>query len=160
MSPLFDVAELVRIGVEDEKTGVAFYSAVAGKADDPELRKMYEELAEQERRHQERFEQMLDDLGNVQPTESHPGEYVEYLRAMLDSRAFPDESSGRRMAEACTDDAAVLDLAVRFERDTLVLLGELRSMVPAKDQSVVDELIREEQSHLVVLAGAKERLGS
>jgi len=161
MSPLFDVTELVRMGVEDEKTGVAFYSVLAEKTADAGLRELYADLAGQERRHQERFEQMLADLGDVQGAESYPGEYINYLRAMLDSRAFPDEAAGRRMATEHADDpAGTLDLALRFERDTLALMHELRGMVPERDRATVDELAREEQGHLVVLAGAKEKLGS
>jgi len=159
MSPLFDVAELVRIGVEDEKTGVAFYSALAAKTARPRLREMYRGLAEQERHHQKRFEQMLQNLGGYQPTESYPGEYIAYLRAMLDSRAFPDEAAGRRVASECRSDADALALAIRFERDTLVLLNELRGLVPAADRPIVDELTREEQSHLVELTRAQELLG-
>ncbi len=61
-SPLFHIAELVRIGVEDEKSGVAFYSALAQKTRNPELKKTYAGLAEQERYHQKRFEKTLEDL--------------------------------------------------------------------------------------------------
>ena len=158
MSPLFHVAELVRIGVEDEKTGVAFYTTLAEKTQNPELRETYKSLAEQERHHQQRFEKMLDDLGNVQPTESYPGEYVSYLRAMLDSRAFPDVASGETMAQDCADDAAALALAIRFERDTLILLGELRGLVREKDRAPVDALAREERGHLVELGRARDKL--
>ena len=77
---------------------------------------------------------------------------------MLESRAFPDHETARRIAAECKDDAAALALAVRFERDTLVLLNELRGMVPAKDRETVDELAREEQGHLVELTRAQEKL--
>jgi len=160
MSPLFHVAELVRIGVEDEKSGVAFYSALAEKTKNAELKKTYAGLAEQERYHQKRFEKMLEDLGDFQPTESSPGEYVAYLRSMLDTRAFHDPPTARQMAGECATDRAALALAVRFERDTLVLLNELREMVPERDRTTVDELAREEQSHLVELTRAQEKLGS
>ena len=161
MSPLFDVSELVRIGVEDERTGVAFYGTLAQKTADAELRKTYTGLEAQERHHQKRFEKMLAELGSVQPSESYPGEYVAYLRAMLDSRAFPDAATARRVAsEIAGNDAAALAQAVRFERDTLVLLNELREMVSAKDRETINELTREEQGHLVVLTAAQQRLGS
>lgn len=159
MSPLFHVAELVRIGVEDEKTGVAFYSALAKKTRNAALRKMYEGLAEQERHHQERFERMLGALGDFQPSESYTGEYVAYLRAMLDSRAFPEPGKGVQLAAECADDRAAVALAIRFERDTLILLNELRGLVPVRDAETVDELAGEEQGHLVELARAQGVLG-
>ncbi len=161
MSPLFHIAELVRIGVEDEKSGVAFYAALAEKTRSAQLRKAYASLAEQERFHQKRFEQMLADLGNHEPTETYPGEYIAYLRAMLDSRAFHDPVTAQKIAaDIGGDDNAALSMAIRFERDTLVLLKELREMVPEKDRDTVDELAREEQGHLVDLNRALKTLGS
>jgi rubrerythrin len=155
MAELFEVAELVKVAVEDEKSGVAFYSTLAGKTRSAALRKTFAELAEQEKFHRKRFEQMLEGLGGHKAAESYPGEYMVYLRALTDNRAFPDEQAARRMAEQCKDDAAALELAIRFERDTLLLMNEMRGMVGRKDASVVRELAQEEQSHLVVLANAR-----
>jgi len=160
MSPLFHVAELVRIGVEDERSGVAFYDALAAKTSDADLRKLYEDLTTQERYHQKRFERLLEELGDVKPTESYPGEYVDYLRAMLDSRAFQAPGAAAKMAGECADDKAALDLAIRFERDTLILMKELREMVREKDRKTVDDLAREEQGHLVELGRARAKLAS
>ena len=83
---------------------------------------------------------------------------MEYLRTLTDNRAFPDEKTAAAMADECADDAAALDLASRFERDTLILMNEMRSLVPEKDRPVVDELAKEEQGHLVTLAKAHQEL--
>jgi rubrerythrin len=157
MGELFDIGELVRIGVEDEKAGVAFYSALAGKARDAELRKVFANLAEQEKYHQKRFEQMLLDLGGHRQREEYPGQYMDYLRVLTGERAFPDPETAVRRADECPDDLAGLEMASRFERDTLLLMNEMRGLVPEKDKVIVDELAREEQSHLVTLAGARRR---
>ena len=39
MAEMFDVAELVRVAVEDERSGVAFYGALAGRARSAGLKK-------------------------------------------------------------------------------------------------------------------------
>jgi len=158
MSELFEVAELVRIAVEDEKSGVAFYSALAGKARGGALRKTFAELAEQEKFHRDRFQQMLDGLGAHKAPERYAGEYTGYLRALTEDRAFPDEQTAARMAAECPDDASALELAVRFERDTLLLMNEMQRLVAEKDAAIVRELAQEEQSHLVVLADARRKL--
>lgn len=158
--PLFDIAELVRIGVEDEKSGTAFYSQLAQTTTSADLKAFYADLAEQEKRHEKRFQDLLADLGTYTPTESYDGEYISYLRAMLDSRAFHDPITARKIAaEIGTDDDAALSMAIRFERDTLVMLNELREMVPERDRPVVDDLAREEQGHLVDLNRALKQKG-
>jgi len=158
MSPLFEIAELLRIGVEDETSGVAFYAMLAGKTKNPAMKKIYEGLAEQERYHKKRFEKMLEELGEYEAPESYSGEYIAYLRAMLDSRAFKDPETAKKLAAETIDDKEAIKMAIRFERDTLGLMNELREMVPVKDRDVVDDLAREEQAHLVELARALESL--
>jgi rubrerythrin len=59
------------------------------------------------------------------------------------------------MANQCAGDAEAIDLACRFERDTLILMNEMKGLLPDEDQVIVNEIIREEQSHLVALADAR-----
>ncbi len=159
MPEWFNVAELVKIGVEDEKTGVAFYTAVAEKVQSDKLKALFADLADQEKHHQERFEKMLEELGGVRTSqEEYPGEYMEYLRTLTDERAFPDEDAAVAKAEQCSSDAQAVDLASRFERDTLILMNEMRGLVPEMDRAIVQELAREEQQHLVQLAEARKLL--
>ena len=158
MSRMFQVSELVQVAVDDEKSGVAFYSRLSQKVQAAELKKTFAELAEQERGHQKRFEQMLADLGEYKAPDSYADEYLTYVHALTSQRAFPDEQAAQRAADECADDASAVELAIGFERDTLILMGEMRGMVRQKDRSIVDQLIDEERSHLVVLAAARAKL--
>ena len=160
MGELFEVQELVKVAVEDEKSGVVFYTAASQKAIDAELKATFSDLADQERYHQRRFEKMLQALGGLKTPETYAGEYRSYIKALTDNRAFPDDQAAARMAEQCGDDLEAVNLALRFERDTLMLMNEMRALVPQKDRPIVDELANEEKSHLVVLTAAKEKLES
>ncbi|MFW6066374.1 MAG: ferritin family protein [Planctomycetota bacterium] len=160
MPEQFEVAELVKIGVEDERSGVAFYSRLADNVEDSGLRKTFADLAEQEKFHQKRFQDMLDRLGGVKTPEEYPGQYMAYLSALTSGRAFPDPSAAERAAEKCESDAKAVELASRYERDTLMLMNEIRPLVPEKDRATVDELIREEQTHLVTLSEARRKVGT
>ncbi len=158
MREVFEAPELVRVAVEDEKTGVAFYTAMAAKAATDRLRDVFTDLAAQELFHQKRFQDMLDSMGNFLPREQYSGEYMAYLRTLTHTRAFPDERTALRMVHHCADEAGLLDLAARFERDTLILLNELKEMVDPRDRPLVEDIAREEQGHLVTLAEAKAKL--
>jgi len=156
MAELFEIAELVKIAVDDERTGVAFYTKLSENSD--KLKDTFADLAEQEKHHQKRFEQMLSGLGDYKSPEQYPGEYVTYLRTLACNRAFPDEQVAASMAEKCKSDEEALDLAVRFERDTLILMNEMRSLVPQRDVATVDELADEERAHLVTLYEARKKV--
>ncbi|MBS3733883.1 MAG: ferritin family protein [Phycisphaerae bacterium] len=159
MAELFEITELVKIGIDDEKAGVGFYQTMAERADNERLKAIFADLADQERYHQRRFEQMLEDLGGHTPSrEQYAGEYRQYLQALTSDRAFPDPDAARKMAQECPDDRSAVELAVRFERDTLLLMHEMASLMPDKHRDVVNDLAEEEQSHLVTLADARRQL--
>jgi rubrerythrin len=159
MAELFEVTELLRIAIEDERTGVSFYGALSETARSEQLRATFAELAEQEKVHQQRFENMLEDLGGHRESRAqYEGEYMAYLRALTSDRAFPDEEAAEHMARQCPDDQAALALATRYERDTLLLINEMRGLLPEKDAAVANAVAQEEQSHLVVLANARRSL--
>jgi rubrerythrin len=158
MSEMFNVSELVQVAVEDEKSGVAFYGDLAQRAGTEELRAVFAKLADEERVHQKRFEEMLRTMGAPQAPEGYEDEYVGYLRALTADRAFPDVDAATQAAAQCADDAAAVALAIRFEKDTLILMEEMQKLVRQRDQAVVEELADEERQHLVTLEEARKTL--
>lgn len=158
MPEIFKVAELVKVAVEDERSGVAFYSTLAEVVKTPQVKEIMAKLAEEEKVHQQRFEEILLNLGGVKAPQTYEDEYVSYLAALTSSRAFPDEQTALKMARRCPDDATAVEMSTRFERDTLMLMNEMRSMASKEHVEIIEELIREEQGHLVTLARAKEAL--
>jgi len=160
VSELFKIAELVKVAIEDEKTGSALYAALANKTRNVKLKDIFARLAEEERGHQKRFEAMLASLGDRGLPETYPGQYMAYLRALTDRRAFPDAGAAVRMSEQCLDDVSAIDLADRLERDTLILMHEMGATLPPKDRSILGELVAEEQGHLVTLAEARKAIAA
>jgi len=158
MGKLFEVSELVRVAAEDEKAGIAFYTTLAEEAKSQDLRKTFEQMAEQEQFHYQRCQEMLASLGGHVEAETYPEEYNTYLHALTSDRAFPDETDARRQAKECQNDLAAVDLALRFERSTLVLLNEMRVLAPEQHRDIVVEITAEEQSHLVTLLEARTGL--
>jgi rubrerythrin len=158
MSELFEVPELVRIAVEDERTGVALYTSLAESARAGEVKALFLKLVGQERYHQMRFENMLEQLGGHKPHEDYDGEYLAYLRTLTSTRAFPEPEDAMKAARQCKTDADSLELAGRYERETLALINELRELVGEKHKTAVEDIAREERAHVVVLAEARRML--
>ena len=90
MANLFQVSEIVNIGIEDEVTGEALYRALAEKAGDPDLRNFYQAMVEKEQVHERRFRDLLMQVEGHEVHESYPGEYEAYLRALLDEPRFAE----------------------------------------------------------------------
>mgnify|MGYP006279359417 FL=1 len=153
-----DIAELLELALEDERAGAAFYEVMARRAGRERLRQVFAELAEQERFHEGRFREMLESVGGQAAPGAAPPARSGYLQALALMRAFPDEAQARRQAEGCGSDGLAVEMAVRFERDTLLLMREIALLVPVEYRDIVRELILEEESHVVTLAAVRREL--
>ncbi|HUV39548.1 MAG TPA: ferritin family protein [Planctomycetota bacterium] len=156
MAGMFDVRELVKVAVSDEKTGVVFYTEAAAKTKDAKLRGTFEKLAEEERGHEKHFRGMLEQMGDVKPPEQYSGEYTAYLESLTSDRAFPDDAAAVEAVKRCSSDLEVLDLALSIERDTLILMEEMQKLVAERDRRIVETLADEERSHIVALTKARK----
>jgi len=150
MGGLFQVSELVEMAVSEEHHGTIFYLALEQRAESPIAREAARRFAEEERGHEKAFQSMNESLTSYIPNESYPGEYENYVQALLDGRTFPGEEEAIALARTGTD-ADALRMAIRFEKNSLLFFSEMRALVPEGQRAVVDELIEEERRHLVDL---------
>ena len=160
MANLFLASEIVAMNVTEEKNGYEFYTALCKTARSQKLRETAARIAQQEKRHEERFRKWLDELEPHEPTESYPGEYDAYVKALLRNKTFPDEEAARKMAQEAETDLRAVEIALQMEKNTLLLLQELRKHVPEKDLAFVDATVREEEDHLAELTDLRDQLSS
>jgi len=145
---LFSVAELLQMAVKDEETGIAFYKALAEVARNSNVKDKCLAISKQEEGHARRFREMVQEVGEFKTAEEYAGQYESYVRALLDSRAFPEPEQAAERARQSASDKEAIDIAMRLERDTLLFLQEMKNFVPSTHTGYVDEIIDEERGHL------------
>jgi len=155
---LFAVKELIEMAVKDEETGIAFYQALAETTRSREVREACAAISKQEELHAERFRKMLPELEDYRAREEYPSQNEEYVEALLESRAFPMPGTAADRARAVGNDAEALDIAIRMEKDTLLFLQEMRSLVPEKQVQYVEAVIEEERGHVMDLTQLMQSL--
>ena len=156
--PLLYVSELIEMAVKDEEAGVVFYRALAEVARDARVRERMLAIALQEEAQLAWFQKMRAEVGQAQVAEDYEGEDDEYLRA-LTAPAFPDAADAGTLARRAGSDLEAIDLAMRLEKDTLLLLVEMKRFLRERHLKYVDVIIDEEREHLVTLAAMKKMLG-
>jgi rubrerythrin len=159
MAELLLSNEICDMAAEIERKGAAFYNAVAHAAKSPELRAFCLRTAEAERDHEKTFKAMLSSLQNYSPSETYPGEYLDYVHILLDRDVIPGEEEGKRLAADAKSEREAVDFAIQFEKTTILFLYEMRHFVPEARRDTVDELIAEERTHVAALSQLRERLG-
>lgn len=153
----FSAAEVYEMAIETERSGHAFYEAVAAAATGEDVRKMMHYLAEAERNHEATFRRLRENVGAYSAPETYPGEEQDYINALLQSRVMPDEETARRVVAEMTDDLQALDFALGFEKDTILFLYEMREIIAPEEQPQIDKLLQQEKAHVRLLQEFKEK---
>jgi rubrerythrin len=150
---IFSVREVIEQAIQTEKTGNEFYTAMAKKFhENNELKKLFETLAAQEIKH----EQVFTALKNKIKDEAPEGwdEVALYLKAIVDSEFFLGKDKSLSAIHNVNTSADAIKFALGFERETLLYYYGLRDMI--QEKKVIDEVIKEEKSHIVWLGDLRK----
>ena len=150
---IFSVREVIEQAIQTEKTGNEFYTAMAKKFhENNELKKLFETLAAQEIKH----EQVFSALRNKIKDEAPEGwdEVALYLKAIVDSEFFLGKDKSLSAVRNVNSSAEAIKFALGFERETLLYYYGLRDMI--QEKKVIDEVIKEEKSHIVWLGDLRK----
>lgn len=162
MSYEWNADELFQVGVEVEKNGREFYLAAEQKAPTPEFAKLCRELAHWEEAHIALFESLRAALppeafeGGAFDPDSETGAYV---RATADGHVFRRGADVAAHVDRCKTPADFLDVALSFEKDSVVFYSAMKQVVAASQgRAKVDALIEEELRHIAILTREKAKL--
>ncbi|NOX20639.1 MAG: hypothetical protein GXO99_05180 [Nitrospirae bacterium] len=145
MAERFSVREVVEQAVRTERLGYDFYTKMAERfKENEDLNRLFTTLAEKELVHEERFKELYEIIGDEEPEGWE--EVSEYMRAFVESEFFLADRAMERMKNIKSAEEAA-DYALAFEKETLLYYVGLRNSV--KEKEVLDEIINEEQSHIM-----------
>ena len=143
MASFVNAADVIAAAIEIERRGHAFYTSVQEKAASSKDKEFFAFMANEEKRHQDLFTDMLKRIGGLrQPAESTDQEYLDYLTVMLYHHSLFVPDLERQIIES------PLHTAMQFEKDTLLFFIEMEGLVPDSEKQHVRALAEEERRHL------------
>jgi rubrerythrin len=152
MDQILTADEVFGIGVEIEKNGYAFYSAAAAAAAGEGIRKLLLDLASWETKHIETFTALREHLSPeaLDADLYDPGrEITMYLKATADNHVFVKGSGMEELAATCKTPLDILNIAMSFEKDSVVFYSMVSEAVSASSgRAEVERLIHEELTHI------------
>jgi rubrerythrin len=162
MSFNFNANEIFEIGIQIESNGQKFYETIAKNTFDPSAQKIFLDLAQWESKHIELFKKWKERL----PDSAKRGDLFDpnqelhlYLKATADSHVFIRNKDIPELASKCKTPIEALELAVTFEKDSVVFYTTMKKLVPEHlGKSEMDTLIDEEISHIFMLIQKKKEL--
>jgi rubrerythrin len=150
---LLKAADVVELAMQLEKNGETFYRAVAQKSKSPQIRSLFEDLAEQEVKHFAVFARLSRTVqDNPLMTDEEWDQYSGYLNATIQTAFFEGPDKALAAAERVMDEKEAVRMAVSFEKETLLFFYDLRDMVSTADRAFIEKVVAEEKSHIRRLA--------
>jgi len=142
-------SEILKMAVEIEKKGRAFYDGVVKAIGDDEAKTVFQFLADEEVKHIEVFNRMLKEIdSHPEPNPYDDTEMLLYFRSLIEHKVFPFEEAGHDMRQDVGDPGVAIRIAISLEKDSILFYLELLSKVHQKDHPVVQKIIDEERDHI------------
>lgn len=151
--PLLKATDIVEMAMELEKSGEAFYRAVAQKCASQQMRDLFVDLANQEVLHHATFAKLSLTVSSLPlMLDAEWDEYLAYLGSTVQSALFEGPDSALAAADQVANEQEAVVMAMSFEKETMLFFHDLRDKVPEKDTAVITKIIDEEKLHLRRLA--------
>ena len=158
MGNIFGANELVEIGIQIEKNGKDFYNILANQSKNQAAIGIFEFLAAEEEKHILVFQKLLDSIEDYVPPDSYPGESMAYMSALAGEYVFTQNNKGQEVAKKIKSDLQAVEMAIGFEKDSIIFYEGIKQFLPEHDLKMVEILIAQEKGHLLQLTGLKRML--
>ncbi len=147
--PDFNLRKAVDLAVITEQNGRQYYQRLAKRFDDePELGRIFAQLARDEELHEQQFRRLRDGLPAEEPGEKQAKPFgANYLRAISLSKFFSAGAFDR--TEEISEPKDALIQALELEKATKFYYHELAEQLD--DSGALDEIIAEERRHIETL---------
>jgi len=151
----YNADEVFEMAIQIEKNGEKFYAKAAEISSEPKAKEMLLRLKDMEVSHQIIFSKLKEKLSDdaVEPIVFDPhGELVKYLQAVADSHVFNVSQDPLKLLNENSTAKEIMDLAIRFEKDTIVYFLGMQDLVPEKlGKDSVGRLVEEERGHILFI---------
>lgn len=153
---IFNISEIVDLGIEKEKKRRDFYGLCAEKFNNKDMKELFTKLRDWEETHIQKFTEVRASVKELKETEGYEGELNSYMQALLDDKLYNDVSPAKFSANVKAPLDAVL-YGIGFEKDAIIFFNEIINYTVDARKEVIKKLIEEEKQHIIYLALLKEK---
>ena len=155
----FHCIDAIAVSLCIEKQGLHFYEKAAKKAKDPQVQKMFQHLADEEKEHIQTLQTKARFLQPVlQKKSSSRNQMDNFIAGELKGKVFPDIKGGTdEKIPDFSSDAEALELGIQSEQRSIEVLSELLINEKKLDvRTIFLHLLAEEKKHLAGLEELKK----
>lgn len=151
----FNDAEVLKIAINMEGEGLAFYSSLAKSVKDAKVKEIFSILADEEEDHLDDFKKAYNELTSSQDSSQGYDDYTvdEYIRHLVETGVFTQKDEVKRLTAEIKTDLDALRIGIQAEKDAILFYTEASKNTKNKEgQKTFEFLASEEKKHLKLLA--------
>jgi len=151
--------EVFQMALQIEQTGYDFYKTMAHNAINETLREGYSQLAAEEKKHIEQFQQLQHAIEQIDAQQlDNWDELSQYFTALIDTKEIPTSPEKNSLIQELKDEIGAIHISISFEKDTILFLQELKRWLNSEAQQVIENMIEEEKAHILKLFQMKKEI--
>ena len=154
---VFNISEIVDMGIEKEKKRRDFYAMVSEYFTDKDMQELFLKLKNWEEEHIKKFSEIRDSIKEPKETEAYEGEMGAYMQALVDDKLYSHvlPANFRKNVKTPLD---AISYGISFEKDAILFFNEMVSYTVDSRKEIVKRLIDEEKKHIVYLALLRQKI--
>ena len=139
--------EIIEIAVRIEENGNEFYANAAEMATGTnDTKSLFLDLAEKEVLHIAIFQKLADKF-DAESFDFQGGDSSDYVKHLAESHIFGKPDSGKTLAKKVKTPKEALEIAYKFENDSVAFYSELIKYARSDSKRLVQQIIEEEKEH-------------
>lgn len=151
--------EILKMAIEIERNGKAFYDEVVQSVAIEKAKSIFQYLSDEEVKHEKIFKEMLHE---IEPKSSDSpfdeSEMIRYFQSLIGQKVFPSQHEGRFMKKELSDPATATQIAIHLEKESILFYHEMIPVTQEKDHEVIKRIIGEEREHIRKIIQLKSEL--
>lgn len=162
MGLFFNVDEILQMAEQIERNGSTYYRKAAAISSSTSTAQLFLKLAAMEDEHEKTFAQMRTNLREEErriqiPDPEDQGQ--AYLQAWADAHVFDVRTNPAEKLKGKEKPEEILLWAISQEKESIVFYLGMKEAVPERlGRKKVDEIIKEEMSHIAILSKELETM--
>jgi len=158
MNGLIKIREVIQAAVFIEENGFEFYRSIEKIIDNKNVKDVFSFLAGEENRHILAFKNIYEEMEGQEDTTIDDEDSSNYIKALADKNVFIKKNTTSELVKNIKTPFDAINLALNFERDSILFFNEIKSFVSRDNQNLIDKLIKEEHDHIVKLHKLEDQL--
>jgi rubrerythrin len=139
--------EIIEIAVRIEENGNEFYTNAAEMVKETnDTKSLFLDLAEKEVMHIAIFQKLADKF-DAESFDFQGGDASDYINHLAESHIFGKPDSGKTLAQTVKTPIEALEIAYKFENDSVAFYTELLKYSRSDSKKLVQQIIDEEKEH-------------